>query len=50
MLAVGKFVGGQKLQGDDKFTLYSDGFTAKKLLNVIEQQKVWQLNRHSNLT
>ena len=50
LFEVGKLVEGQKLQGDDKFTLYSDGFTAKKFLSVIEQQQVWQLNRHSNLT
>ena len=50
LFELGKFVEEQKLHGDDKFTLYSDGFTAKKFLSVIEQQQVWQLNRHSNLT
>jgi len=44
------FVEGQEMQGDANFTLYPEGFTAKKFLSVIEQQQVWQLNRQSNLT
>ena len=36
-------VEGQEMQGDANFTLYPDGFTAKKFLSVIEQQKVWPI-------
>jgi hypothetical protein len=35
------FAEDQEMQGDDEFTLYPDGFTAKKFLGVIEQQKIW---------
>lgn len=38
----GKFVEGQEMQGDDNFTLYPEGFSAKSFLDVIEQQKIWQ--------
>lgn len=40
---IGKFIDGQKMQGDPDHTLYSDGFTATNFLNVIEQKEVWQL-------
>jgi Holliday junction resolvase-like predicted endonuclease len=40
---ISDFVEGQEMQGDPNFTLYPDGFTVKNFLNVIEQQKIWQL-------
>lgn len=35
------FVEGQEMQGYANFTLYPDGFTAKKFLSVIEEQQIW---------
>lgn len=46
---IGNFVEGQEMQGDPNFTLYPNGFTAKYFLNVIEQQQIWQLVKHSNV-
>lgn len=45
LFEVDKFSEGQKLQGDDNFTLYPEGFTAKNFLSVIQEQQAWLVDK-----
>ncbi|GAA6205384.1 hypothetical protein [Thalassotalea sp. SU-HH00458] len=45
LFEIEKFSENQILQGDDNFTLYPTGFTAKNFLRVIEEQQVWQVDK-----
>jgi hypothetical protein len=39
----------EQLNEGFNFTLYPDGFMVKNFLSIIEQQKVWQIVKHSKL-